>query len=412
MKVVGYLLQQNYGARLRISCRKNGVHIEYPLINIDHLVQFVKHIVINDSKGFKKFTKIHSKFRRLRQIEFQCSINASQFSELESTLSRLQVLHFNECKIKGNFHADFLALCPNLKQLCITKDRDDSNPIIIGDGNDWLHHEYPTLENLELGFKHPIEIKEMKNFLELNPNIKTFATTKNFLWANKDWISTCNVKLDHLSIHYYHDEPHATFNPFHDFLNKLYDSGFYKRLQFFSQTFEQDSADQELFDKLDTLNGLVKLHVSDFAFLLDSIGSFQLSRLHSIEELNWQRIWRVADMQEMAKKLINLRRIEIQYTFGFEAVEILIRQAPQLKEIIVENVAFLGEDSEYIDLNALNEEREKFPDTQRITLYVDDAVYLKIKWTSKETNLPLVRVLRWESCIKDKQFNASKYFVW
>lgn len=45
-----------------------------------------------------------------------------------------------------------------------------------------------------------------------------------------------------------------------------------------------------------------------------------------------------------------------------------------------------------IDLHALNKEREKLPDAQKITPYIEEDNYLATKWAFGETDFGLIRM--------------------
>lgn len=55
------------------------------------------------------------------------------------------------------------------------------------------------------------------------------------------------------------------------------------------------------------------------------------------------------------------------------------------------------EEPQFINLDRLNRERAKLPNAEKITLYVDERLYLATKWTRRETDLPFIRLKRFES---------------
>lgn len=232
-------------------------------------------------------------------------------------------------------------------------------------------------------------------FLELNPNIQKFATTSTFIWENRHQILLANVKLNNLAIRM-DFETRDNAGPMCDLLNVLYARGFYRKLEFY---FFQ-ILDQQEINQLAVLNGLVKLYVESCR------NSVVLSPLKGLEELHignktpyTDHYGWITDFEVLANELSNLRRIHF-VCVGIDDILPFIRRSAEMQRIKVDKLRTKIPFKNYnriIDLFALNQEREKVIDAQKITLFVEEDIFLGTKWMTGETDLKFIRLKRKES---------------
>lgn len=84
-----------------------------------------------------------------------------------------------------------------------------------------------------------------------------------------------------------------------------------------------------------------------------------------------------------------------------------IRNSPKLKQIRIKDAKV---DFKNVDLWALNEEREKILGAQKISIYVNEVVYLATKWTMKTIDFSLIELRRFDSYEWEKLSSRGKYF--
>lgn len=389
-RFAGYIFQQNF-SHLQIFCRNDHFLIELRH-QADHFVQFFQNLTILSEDDLDFYLGLPSKLHQHKHIylkNIDISLSVDRKFEIFGKLESLRLYYF---KINGCFHSNILAACPNLKHLSLSGYSPDSN--IIGRGNEWLLRNYPTLEHLELNLHNKFQVDHLKDFLELNPNLRKFSAFTILFWENRDAILKADVKLDELAVCAIF-EGTKDFMPLMDMLNRLHERGFYKRLEF-----SHNCTNQKLIDQLAFVQGLVKL------YLLYG-ENIRLKALNSIEELFYENSVKIIDLEEIATNLTKLERIHF-VTGHPEHIAMLIRRAAHLKRIIVNNYTHLTPDQRMllnfnrcaqnnkviIDLRALNEERGKMTGARKVTVFVEEQVYLATKWALKETNFELVRLMR------------------
>lgn len=165
-------------------------------------------------------------------------------------------------------------------------------------------------------------------------------------------------------------------------------------------------------DQLATLNGLVKLQVDKndvlmvrFGLGLGKMDRLGLSALKSLEEI-YVKNCDITDLPALSNELTNLKCIRFD-SASIEDIMLLIEQSSELQKIkieIIQHGMHFSRDTNVIDLLAMNKEREKLPSAQKVTLYVDEAIYLATKWAMKGTDFGLIQVKRFLSFEWDSDF--------
>ncbi|XP_055303129.1 uncharacterized protein LOC129568836 isoform X2 [Sitodiplosis mosellana] len=119
---------------------------------------------------------------------------------IQNLLSKVECVEIRDCHVNGDFYELFLKYCVNVKQLYVQEcdvgfyDSEDEDAF---EENRWLVHQYPKLEHFELRPGDIVEERpEIFRFFQLNPNIRTFSTTADCVWANRNELLRSNAKLD------------------------------------------------------------------------------------------------------------------------------------------------------------------------------------------------------------------------
>lgn len=173
-------------------------------------------------------------------------------------------------------------------------------------------------------------------------------------------------------------------------LNELYCKGLYKRLHVYSA----DESDIDIFSKL---NGLSKLHYSRIDVV--AVQGIKPTILGGLKELAFEASLSSssADMEKLAKSLVNLERLCI-YKGGYNEILPFIQYSKFLKKIRIDEY-----DGDALDLKALNETRKKMIEKVRgcklnkLMVFMGEQSYLKFKWANRETNLDFIEFRRRDS---------------
>lgn len=337
--------------------------------------------------------KLHCKQTIEKICLMHTTLSVAKINCLKQIMRTVKYVKLDNCTINGDFYVKFLKFCPRLKVLCIYDQlrcsirNPNENRILIGANNDWLTRKYPTLRYFELINRN--EINELKAFFIQNPNVQSFGINSIAFLDNGDFFKTTNIKLNNLMIHF--DGRTATVREIHSNLNSLYERGGFKSLHWYAVK----SCDVIFSDLLENLS----VHYWD---TMDD--SFISPRLVNIIELRILSAVIGSNMETTALNLVNLERL---YITRPDAKTILsfIRYSAKLKKIKVGRgfqMAFGSENG--LDLVAWNKERAKLAGAQKVTIYLDESVYLATKWATDKTESNLIELKREHSYEWDNSF--------
>lgn len=285
---------------------------------------------------------------------------------LESMLAKLEILKISNVHFSDKLFELLLKLCVNLKLLKITESH----------GSNWMRHKYPKLEHLQLHGCKPCEDKEMVSFLVRNPNVCAFTTTAAVLLRNQEAFIANNIHFDDLTITSF-DEIDSTC----DALINFHRRGFYKRLHLKTETAKH----------LADLPGLVTLHIGTDDYI-------KLPLLTAVTEFTFRALWNGLcswmNMEEVSVALPNLEGVFSISEINLEYMLPLVCNSVKLKEI---KMVYFRNDCGDIDPVHMNNERKKLKGARKITIYVEEKDYLKIKWKHNKIDFDLIEVKRKES---------------
>ncbi|XP_055304289.1 uncharacterized protein LOC129569475 [Sitodiplosis mosellana] len=291
----------------------------------------------------------------------EINIVNAHFSELdiqpfESMLSKIEIMRLS-CHLSGEFYESFLGPCANLKRLRI-----DKSP-----SNGWMRNKYPTLEHLEVYECDPSQDNDLKIFLEQNPNVRSLSTTAELLLRNRVIFMASNFGLDDLTILRVDDIDLISIA-----LIELHQRGFYKRLHFKTDTAKH----------LDQLLGLATLRVYRYERI-------KMPHLPTVKTLVFKAIWngQCSWMNDVSMALNNLERIFTPKT-STEYILPFIQNSTKLREITMAGLR--GE----IDVVAMNNERKRLKMARKVTIYLEEKDYLKLKWKHACTDFGLIELKR------------------
>lgn len=338
----------------------------------------------NNFDQFHHFDSISKKL--IKQISFGTKIlTDEQIDDFKNVLNQVETIEISSRQIQGEFHENFLQFCWNLKHLCIWNV--DGNRL-IGSGNEWLFRHYPKLEHLELddsdigGAIYGQEVIELKTFFELNPNIRMFNTSVHFLWMNRNWLKGAEITLDLLNLYGDCDAMDEHMDEFYVFLTELFKQGFYKRLNLCESIVHVN--------RISSLNGIEVLHLE----IANSNDSVELPPLKNVKELSFRQ---GSDaLKALANDFNNVEQICMVFA-EFSDILPFIRHSARIKQIEVYQLGKRKVDyfiNGIIDVIALDKERQKLNRARKVTVYVDEQVFLATKWAGMTTSSTLVAMKR------------------
>lgn len=408
-RIVGYYIRTNYAAS-EFHYLRDGIKQAYDSnIKVDELSSFLKRLVFDYSRDveykpwigleylskrkiiwirklmqplleryiphvkveqFKSLTEIHFSFVDLTDTRI------SRMKEILGQLETVQLFSPNISNKKLEFYDAFLQFCTNIKKLFIC------GPGRIG--YNWLLRQYPTLEHLELIGCGDRPIVELKTFFKQNANVRTFAMDYEMILTNSHILKNTNARLDILVLSTYYQPDHGSFR---DKINELYEQGLFKELHIY---FYRIYANRNYFDELATMKGLTKLHIHDI------MRGNDLSHLVSLKHLCFYTAEDITNIMTLADKLINLEFIQFLYANICDILP-FIRYSPKLTKIVVFRLK--KSDKTILNVAELNEERSNLNNARKVTIYVEEPVYLAVKWSVNQTDGSLVRIKRGSSCV-------------
>lgn len=385
-QVVGHIYRQNYSG-LDVNCSSRGIFVDRRF-QIDYLAPFIEKMDIYYDGAFRYFLKVHTNLRRLKQLRIgHVKMNASDMRKIKEVLGRLEHLHLDDCNLKGSLHENMLVFCPKLKHLGVFSYPGPS--AIVGNGNDWLLQKYTTLESFELTLgsfyrKRKFKIDELKTFLEQHSSIHTLTTTPHTLYDNRGSLLSANVQFNELIIRNHIGEHIDNIEMCMPFFTELHERGFYKRLAFLDVW---RGGYEAIIEGMASLKAIVKVYAL-------SEDKLNLRGFQNVEKLYCYSNDTIGDFKAMVTSLKKLQCIGFTVT-NYYHVEFLISHAANIKKIVV--YANIKDSDCVIDLVALNKRRAELTAPQKISLFVEENVYLATKWALNETNFEFIRLMRRDS---------------
>lgn len=344
--------------------------------------EFYQYIRTLDIRGHLNYFLDANAFDALKTLFFKSVslLTANQIQFTRNVLKNIEDLHLQQCRITDEDVTieQIIAYCPKLKYLNIFK-CEMTNAAIQS-----IFLQYcPSLEHFqyeESPCNEFLRIDELKTFLEKHLKLKHFECTYRFLWANRDLLIETKIQLDLLTI-YFDTRVSLTvpFDQFKEFLMRLYEQGIYKTLHLSLDLYVIGISTEDLTNALSTLPALQIMHVSTSSMI-------DLSRLINLKELGIE--YCDTDMEIIAKSLTKLERLIIRQC-SVDHILPFIRHTKRLKSI---KVNYLG--NNVLDLFAMNEERKMLENAEKITISVEERVYLPAQWKSRNLNLSLVKMVR------------------
>lgn len=308
------------------------------------------------------------------------NLNKGRIEYMQKLFQLIDTLQLRNCSIDGDFYELMLKHCVNLKRLYLQR---------AALGHSWLLKSYPKLDFLEL---IPIpETDILNSFFERNSNLRMFSTSAWCIWDNRRVFLKSTAKIDTLEVKMLYDQ--GNFDEFCQLLNEIHDRGFFKRLHFYVM-----EPNETISTQLNSLKGLEKLCIKNL------INCYSLPQLTNLKELAVYN-GNAADMEILANAFVNLQRLFMRNA-TMDHLLPFIRRSPNLIKAKIAPASGTDFNGGILKLQTLNKERDKLATARKVTIYVQDSIFLKTKWTTRngDINLPLIELARADSYEWDNHY--------
>lgn len=395
--VVGDYFKRNYAAT-EVQAEDDGLYVSDPhkvntyrdrckLHSFDKCVGKVSicENSIDIEDGLKMFCYVGTHCgNSLKHIQFMnVLLTHTELEWVTNILKTIETVAIEDCLIKRTFYERFPDVCCNLRNLYVQDSRWNRN--VVKHSNKWLLHKYPKLERL--GWSQSVrkdrKIGELKTFFQLNPNIIGFRTSFHCFWSNRDALVKSHLQLTDLTIEF--DDWTWTPNNIHEtykLLNELHQRKIYKRLHFFARYYNQ-----QYFEQMVLLVGLHSLKLHEIS------ERYTLPQLPQLKELTIRYI--NTDLGTLVGKFENVERISFKYAESKHFLP-FVYACPALKEMKIDVVTDRIQFDCILDLAKINGERGKMPNARKLTIYIDESVFLATKWV-QPTEWKFVEIRRAQS---------------
>lgn len=369
----------------------NNGSIYTPYREIDTFIEYIPRISLT-CNSLKMCSLIEAKCKSLRYIRLAGSFEEDRIEHLKVVLKYAQTVDFVECPNREEFYDFFLQHCHRIKSLSIKRSCKIRNKsLIVGSNNEWMRREYPTLQHFELSDLYELNDNELETFFKQNPSVRTFSTDMNSLLENRSFFLNTDVQFDRLAIEFVNKD---NSDEIVNILDEMFARGTFKRLHIYSTFYSRQSLDQMFlrpFAKcLELLHGMFR----SIDQPLLSVKTLGITYFYSNDRLM---------ATDIATNLPNLERIYFNQASTDDILP-FIRSSAKLKTIKIKR--FQSGTRGFIDLLALNREREKFLGAKKLTIYIDQYFILSAKWSNEPTRCKFVELRRFES-FEWEELNAN-----
>lgn len=375
-QVAGVFFQRNFKSS-KIAIKHDSLRLGR--VKLDGFSEFVEKLWMDGGIEDFHFAGAHCN-GAIKEIYFDLfSLNEAKIACIKPILAKVEIILLTDCIIQGDFHENFLKLCPNLKRLSVG--------CYEGFQNQWLFQKYPKLEYLKLSGDVSFQCNDLKMFFHNNPNVQSLAIDGSYLLKNRHLFLEAELKWYDLTCSLafnYADN----MNQYLIVFKELHERGVYQRLQLFLNGREWD---ETFLQQLAVAPRLVNLCLD---YLKDSNikCAIDLRKLEVFIPLNV----RIDALEILAKNLVNLERIVFRAA-SFSQILPFIHQSRKLKEVrvclLTEGMCF----NRVLNLLELNNQREKLNGAQKVTIYVEEKVFLATKWAAVKINFHLIEMKRLSS---------------
>lgn len=379
-RMAGYYFREYFhDIRFDLIRKKVRIHYLYNIRLRTDFYQYIGKLSIWYSNELEYFLDADT-FASLKSLSFWGVKSIEiQIDYARNVLKNIESIEFYATKSVGNVFERIASCCPKLKVLRVKSPRKIRTRSEHNAFNKIFLQRFLKLEHLKINvYDENAKINELKIFLKNHTKLKHLECDYRFLWANRNLLNETNNQLDVLTIHFHRENDAIPFDQFVDFLNQLFIRGIYKALHLHLDHFEN----VDFNTVISTLPVLQKVNT----YSNDVIDYLRLTNLMELSIFEIDE----GDFEQIAKSLTKLERVRFQHASANHILP-FIHFAKKIKTIKVYGRL---RDDHVLDLFTLNEQRKKLGYARQVCIHVDEKVYLREKWKSKNLDLSHVRIAR------------------
>lgn len=387
-QITGEYFQRNHVDFLSIGRKRFG-HLNYDDWIANGFKKYLQHLFFMPElylqRSVKKETSIAAKhyISELKHVRFyHADLSGTEIKNLCHTWNQLKTVAMIKCRVTRKFYEQFPRLCTNLERLYVVE-FDCHQNVPIRTGNEWLLWKYPKLVHLHWTTLREEQISELTTFFQRNPQLRSFTTDNKTLWENRHLMMNSHIELDDLTIEIGQNK--RNFHDIHNLLNDLKVQGVYKRLHFNLRHFNQQM--------IDDMRPLYDLNSLCLEYDSNNDGVIALPRWMNLIELQVSNYCTLINTDVLVMHWTNLNRISFHLIASHDILP-FIRHSTKLKKMKIQYLSDSKNCQNILNLSNLNDEREKLHGASKVTIYVNEEVYLATKWAMNGTDFNLIEIRR------------------
>lgn len=367
------------------SCCFDGCEPSFETSSLKRLdfLRFVDTVQINGQmEDLQQFPHVN-KFNSITTLQL-CFFCVEQYPNGFENISNdnVECIELYRCCIECDLYDIFLKNCPKLKHLRVDKTYFEP---ISGGIKSIFDHTYPALQRMQ--YTRNDENSDLCGFLEQNPGLNCLQIDAEDFWSNRNALELSHTKRRGLDCFVIEIESTAIEgDEFTNVLEAFYEHGFYKKLHLAVYWISDDYDYQPLFDGMQALQQpLDVLHTEIF--------NENIARLIDLRELHLMELDAEVDVMPLALQLIEIERLWIEGTTN--QLQPFLQHSKSLKSVVFELKG--RNDGSGLNLAAWNRERGKLQPPGKVSIGVDENLYLTTKWMVKNSELRAIELARKET---------------
>lgn len=359
-----------------------------------NFIKYMKSVKINEDTTYSVLGHIASNCKDVNELTIECDeLDQLKIEAIGNILNKVKHLFMNSCVYDDETFKTIIESCGNLKEITIIGDFPSS----------WPDRHYSKFQNLILDSSMDMNI--LIPHIQKNSSVINLSITTNHLLDHRNDMLNSNIELDTFVMQFDDGEDIDDIDDLIDILNELHKKGFYKKLLVYS--FEKLSTAQllglpgKIYLVIDTRTKLMKYPV------LPNVMGLEIRNHCDMETSKF-------NMNALAKSFVNLNTLNI-YSECVDDLLPFIRQSVKLKNVTFRECGQKEhEETLHCNISALNGERKKLKGACKVTIHVDEDIYLVTKWGKVGTALDLVEIKRNECRNADllyyTHYDKKKYY--
>lgn len=319
--------------------------------------------------------------RNLRELQFdrtfkqENDITNNHIDSLMPILQNVKTVSIVDCDFAKGSSEYLIKCCQNIEEFSYAIYKDIKK-------NQFQFKNYPTIRNIEIHFDSKADVINGINAIKEQ-----------------------NLQLKELVLLF--RKEHANFlNDVFRELDSMYEMKFFKRLYLI---FPNKSMVSEHINRIASLQGLEGITCS---YTVNTSLDNHMTDIAKLQNLKYLNInWLLENADPIAKELQQLIELEISAA-SIDAIVSFVRYSSNLLKLHIDQIRANKEKGPKFDAFTLNKRRSTLEYAQKLTIYIPEEKFIKLKWASVTMDSSLVEIKREVSCIplKANLFKKAKSY--